>query len=123
MLKHSIISVQKNTIQEHFCELMRQHVFILFGSSCRRITHAIWVVLQPAQLGVKCCDQLHEANLTSHGWRIACVGIYLGNGTFSVRGSTENDHAIAHLEVRPCTCNPCLLFAINAQAAKLNTLQ
>ena len=38
-----------------------------------------------------------------------CVGAYLGMGMFSVRGSAENDHAIAHLDVRPCIQLRCQL--------------
>lgn len=49
----------------------------------------------------------------------ACVGAYLGSGTFSVRGSTENDHAIAHLDVRPCTYNACQLLAIHTWGSKI----
>ena len=58
------------------------------------------------QPSVKAAPSCTKPLVSYHPSQLACVGAYLCIGTFSVRGSTENDHAIPHLDVRPCTCNP-----------------
>lgn len=47
--------------------------------------------------------QLHNAiDVICYKSVADCNGAYLGIGMLSVRGSAENDHAMAHLDVRPC---------------------
>lgn len=46
---------------------------------------------------------------------VDCDGAYLGMGMFSVCGSAEKDHAMAHLDVRPCkTFKVSAVVAVNS---------
>ena len=49
---------------------------------------------------------------------LTCTGAYLGIGMSPLLGSAANDHAMPHLEVRPCNTLHILMNPANALQSK-----